>query len=71
MVHNQSEAPLRPIPYSRQLLHTRTLQARQNAPRFIIRPNSERHLPQLRLGSEAQKLLKLEVKPMFKLLLLF
>ena len=52
MVHNQSEVPFRPIiPYSRQLLHTRILQARQKAPRFIIRPNSDRHLPQLLFGS--------------------
>ena len=53
MVHNQSEAPplFRPVPYSLQLLQTLILQARQNAPRFMIRPNSERHLPQLRFGS--------------------
>ena len=52
MVHNQSDVPFRPIiPYSRQLLHTRTLQARQKAPRFIIRPNSDRHRPQLLFGS--------------------
>ena len=52
MVHNQSDVPLRPIiPYSRQLLHTRTLQARQKAPRFIIRPSSDRHRPQLLFGS--------------------
>ena len=69
MVHSQSDAPpfiLLPRPYSRQLLHTRTLHDRQKAPRFMIRPNSDRHLPQLRLGSEAQKLLK----PLAKLRLL-
>eukprot|EP00095_Tigriopus_kingsejongensis_P011671 maker-scaffold59_size442576-snap-gene-2.12 protein:Tk11671 transcript:maker-scaffold59_size442576-snap-gene-2.12-mRNA-1 annotation:"kelch-like protein 24-like isoform x1" len=37
--------------YSRQFLQTRTLQTWQNAPRFMMRPNSARHRPQERLGS--------------------
>ena len=67
-MQSQSEVPEFPRlrPYSRQLLQTFTLHARQNAPRFMIRPNSDRHRPQLRFGSEAHKLLR----PLAKLMLL-
>ena len=67
-MQSQSEVPEFPRlrPYSRQLLQTLTLHARQNAPRFMIRPNSDRHRPQLRFGSEAHKLLR----PLAKLMLL-
>ena len=54
-VHNQSwlllPFPLFKRPYSRQLLQTRTLHDLQKAPRFMIRPSSDRQRPHVRAGS--------------------